>query len=65
VAKKCTDPGERRETIIYLASSPEVEGVSGKYFHKCRQVLPTAEAQSDADAQRLWDISAELSGVGV
>jgi hypothetical protein len=27
-------------------------------------VLPTAEAQNDADARRLWDISAGLSGVG-
>jgi NAD(P)-dependent dehydrogenase (short-subunit alcohol dehydrogenase family) len=57
-------PEEGAKTIIYLASSPEVEGVSGKYFHKCRQVLPTVQAQSDADARRLWDISAELSGVG-
>jgi NAD(P)-dependent dehydrogenase (short-subunit alcohol dehydrogenase family) len=58
-------PEEGANTIIYLASSPEVEGVSGKYFHKCKQVLPTAQAQSDGDARRLWDISAELSGVGV
>ena len=58
-------PEEGANTIIYLASSPEVEGVSGKYFHKCKQVLPTAQAQSDADARRLWAISAELSGVGV
>jgi NAD(P)-dependent dehydrogenase (short-subunit alcohol dehydrogenase family) len=57
-------PEEGANTIIYLASSSEVEGVSGKYFHKCKQVLPTAEAQSDADARRLWNISAELSGVG-
>jgi NAD(P)-dependent dehydrogenase (short-subunit alcohol dehydrogenase family) len=66
VAKKfALTPEEGANTIVYLASSPEVEGVSGKYFHKCKQVLPTAEAQSDADAQRLWDISAELSGVGL
>jgi NAD(P)-dependent dehydrogenase (short-subunit alcohol dehydrogenase family) len=57
-------PEEGAKTIIYLASSPEVEGISGKYFYKCKQVMPTAEAQNDADAQRLWDISAQLSGVG-
>jgi retinol dehydrogenase 12 len=66
VAKKfALTPEEGANTIVYLASSPEVEGVSGKYFHKCKQVLPTAEAQSDADARRLWDISADLSGVGL
>ncbi len=64
VAKKfALTPEEGADTIIYLASSPEVEGVSGKYFHKCKQVLPTAEARHDANARRLWDISAELSGV--
>jgi NAD(P)-dependent dehydrogenase (short-subunit alcohol dehydrogenase family) len=66
VAKKFALTSEEgANTIVYLASSPEVEGVSGKYYHKCKQVLPTGEAQSDADARRLWDISAELSGVGV
>jgi NAD(P)-dependent dehydrogenase (short-subunit alcohol dehydrogenase family) len=65
VAKKfALTQEEGAKTIVYLASSPEAEGVSGKYFHKCRQVLPTAEAQNDADASRLWDISAQLSGVG-
>ena len=65
VAKKfALTPQEGANTIVYLASSPEVDGVSGKYFHECKQVLPTAEAQKDADARRLWDISAQLSGVG-
>jgi NAD(P)-dependent dehydrogenase (short-subunit alcohol dehydrogenase family) len=58
-------PEEGARTIIYLASSPEVNGVSGKYFHKCRQELPTAQAQNDADARRLWNLSMQLSGVGV
>jgi retinol dehydrogenase 12 len=57
-------PEEGAKTIIYLASSPEVDGISGKYFHKCEQVTPTLEAQNDADAQRLWEISLQLSGLG-
>ena len=56
-------PEEGAETIIYLASSPEVAGVTGKYFYKCKEAAPTAEAQNDADARRLWDISADLSGM--
>jgi len=58
-------PEEGAKTIIYLSSSAEVDGVSGKYFHKCQQELPSAEAQNDADARRLWDISVQLSGVGI
>jgi NAD(P)-dependent dehydrogenase (short-subunit alcohol dehydrogenase family) len=58
-------PEEGAKTLVYLASSPEVNGVSGKYFHQCRQELPTAEAQNDADARRLWDVSVQLSGVDV
>jgi hypothetical protein len=50
--------------MVYLASSPDVAETSGGYFVKCNPATPTREAQNDADAKRLWDISAELSGVG-
>jgi NAD(P)-dependent dehydrogenase (short-subunit alcohol dehydrogenase family) len=57
-------PEEGAETIIYLASSAEVAGATGKYFYKCKEAVPTAEARNDADARRLWDLSAQLSGIG-
>jgi retinol dehydrogenase 12 len=57
-------PEEGAQTIIYLAASPEVAGTSGKYFDKCKEATPAAEARNDADARRLWDVSAQLSGVG-
>jgi retinol dehydrogenase 12 len=56
-------PAQGAKTLIYLASSPEVAAVSGKYFHNCKEELPTAQAQDDADARRLWEVSAQLSGV--
>jgi NAD(P)-dependent dehydrogenase (short-subunit alcohol dehydrogenase family) len=56
-------PEQGAETIVHLASSPDVEGVSGAYFVKCKEAAPSKEAQNDADAKRLWDISAELTGV--
>jgi NAD(P)-dependent dehydrogenase (short-subunit alcohol dehydrogenase family) len=66
VAKKfALTPEEGAKTIIYLASSPEVASVTGKYFHQCKEAIPTAEAQNDADARRLWDVSAELSGLTI
>jgi NAD(P)-dependent dehydrogenase (short-subunit alcohol dehydrogenase family) len=50
-------------TSVYLASSPEVEGVSGKYFSACREQTPSRQSQ-DADAVRqLWEVSEQLTGL--
>jgi retinol dehydrogenase 12 len=51
-------------TSVYLSSSPEVEGVSGQYFIKCRPAKPSREARDEQLAERLWQVSAELTGVG-
>ncbi|WP_235216952.1 SDR family oxidoreductase [Archangium violaceum] len=51
-------------TSVYLASSPEVEGVSAKYFIKSKVVRESKAAQSDEGAEKLWRKSAELTGVG-
>jgi NAD(P)-dependent dehydrogenase (short-subunit alcohol dehydrogenase family) len=50
------------ETIIYLASSPEVNGVTGEYFYQCRTKMPTTEAQDDEAGKRLWEESEKLAG---
>ena len=51
------------KTPIYLASSLEVEGVTGKYFVK-NVVVPSSEASYDeAAAGRLWELSARLTGI--
>jgi len=57
-------PEEGAQTIIYLASSPEMVDVSGEYFYQCKTVTPTAEARNDQDAKRLWDISQQIAGLG-
>ena len=46
-------PEQGAETIIYLASSPDVADVTGGYFVKSKIATPTKEAQNDADAKRL------------
>jgi NAD(P)-dependent dehydrogenase (short-subunit alcohol dehydrogenase family) len=56
-------PEEGAKTIIYLASSPDVAGVSGEYFYECKPATPTAEARNDADAKRLWEISQGIAGL--
>ena len=54
-------PEQGAETLVYLASSPEVAAVTGKYFHKCRPATPSREAQDDAKAQRLWDETLKIA----
>jgi len=56
-------PAQGARTSVYLSSSPEVEGVSGQYFYKCKPVQPKSWAR-DADAARqLWQVSEELVGL--
>jgi NAD(P)-dependent dehydrogenase (short-subunit alcohol dehydrogenase family) len=57
-------PQEGAQTIIYLASSPQVAGVSGVYFYESKPATPTAEARNDEDAKKLWEISAQIAGLG-
>ena len=56
-------PAKGARTSIYLASSPEVAGVSGEYFVKCRPKEPRRWAQDPDAARRLWQVSEELVGL--
>jgi NAD(P)-dependent dehydrogenase (short-subunit alcohol dehydrogenase family) len=56
-------PEKGAETIIHLASAPEVANVSGGYFYKNRLATPTSEAQDETSARRLWEETAKLTGV--
>jgi len=51
------------ETLVYLATSPEVANVSGRFFQNCRPGTLSAEAQDDALAQRLWRESERIAGL--
>tara|TARA_B100001029_G_scaffold49348_1_gene39413 strand:- start:4628 stop:5488 length:861 start_codon:yes stop_codon:yes gene_type:complete len=59
-AKK-TDKGA--ETSIYLCASPEVEKVTGEYFVDCEIEKLLGAAKSDDQAEKLWSISSELTGI--
>jgi NAD(P)-dependent dehydrogenase (short-subunit alcohol dehydrogenase family) len=56
-------PEDGAKTIIYLASSPDVADVTGEYFYECKIAKPTREAQNDADAKRLWEMSEQIAGL--
>jgi len=52
--------GEASRMPVYLATAPELEGVTGKYFTTGRAAEPSALAQDDAAAKRLWEMSERL-----
>ncbi len=56
-------PEKGAETIVYLASSQEVEGVTGKYFVNKRPVTSSRESNDEAVARRLWEVSERLTGI--
>jgi len=49
------------ETSIFLATSPEVEGVTGKYFTNKKAKPSSKDSYNKEYAKRLWDISLELT----
>ncbi|MBA3825550.1 MAG: SDR family oxidoreductase [Ktedonobacterales bacterium] len=54
-------PAKGAETPIYLATSPEVRGVTGKYFSKRRAISSSKESYVEADQARLWAMSEEIA----
>jgi NAD(P)-dependent dehydrogenase (short-subunit alcohol dehydrogenase family) len=48
------------KTSVYLASSPEVEGETGKYFAKCKATKSNAVSYDLASQKKLWALSEEL-----
>lgn len=54
---------EASDTVVYLAASPEVEGVTGEYFADCAVERPAAAARDERTRRRLWAVSADLTGL--
>ena len=56
-------PAKGADTAVYLASSPEVEGVTGKYFANRKARKSNKSSYDTAIARRLWQVSADLVGL--
>jgi NAD(P)-dependent dehydrogenase (short-subunit alcohol dehydrogenase family) len=56
-------PAQGADTAVWLATAPELAGVSGRYFYNRREHTPAAHARDDASAARLFEISAKLVGL--
>jgi len=57
-------PEDGAKTSIYLASSPEVAGVTGQYFVRCKPVRSSIASYDEQLARRLWEVSEKLTGLG-
>lgn len=57
------NPEKGAETSIYLASSPEVEVVTGKYFINKQEQKSSEASYNETFAKKLWDISIEMVGL--
>src|SRR4029077_15204529 len=49
--------------VLYVATSPELEGVTGKYFTKMHEVKSSQESYDEDSARRLWQISEQLTNM--
>jgi NAD(P)-dependent dehydrogenase (short-subunit alcohol dehydrogenase family) len=58
-------PEQGAQTSIYLASSPDVQGVTGKYFVDCKPVQSSPLSYDKSLAEKLWQVSLELTGKAV
>jgi NAD(P)-dependent dehydrogenase (short-subunit alcohol dehydrogenase family) len=57
-----TQPAQGAETSVYLATSPEVEGISGKYFVKRKQKASSRASYDLVVGEKLWNLSTALTG---
>jgi NAD(P)-dependent dehydrogenase (short-subunit alcohol dehydrogenase family) len=55
-------PAQGAQTQVYVASAPELAGITGGYWVKSAPTTPSAAAQDDAAAGRLWEVSEQLVG---
>lgn len=55
-------PEEGAATSIYLASSADVEGITGKYYENCKPMVANWKAYVADSRKRFWDLSCEMTG---
>ena len=61
IGARGVDAARGAETLIYLAASPEVEGITGKYFVDCRAVASSSLSYNAGLASGLWEMSERLT----
>ena len=63
VHRNSLTPEQGASTVVYLASSPDVEGVTGKYFVRERERTSDPVSYDESAAKRLWEVSKAMTGL--
>lgn len=61
LARNLIGPEKAAETILYMATSPEVAGVSGKYFFEKKPIESSPASYDEEAGKRLWEISERMT----
>ncbi len=56
-------PAKAAQALVYMASAPELENVSGKHFAKGKEKESSRESHDMHAAERLWQVSEDLTRV--
>ena len=56
-------PERGADTVVWAASAPELDGVTGGYFHDRRPKRSSQRSHDETTAKRLWQVSEELVGL--
>jgi hypothetical protein len=56
-------PKQGAETSLFVATSPALEGVTGRYFRESAESRPSLRALDEVTARRLWEVSERLTGL--
>jgi NAD(P)-dependent dehydrogenase (short-subunit alcohol dehydrogenase family) len=56
-------PEQGAETPVYLATSPEVEGITGQYYSECQPIKSSQASYNQDDWARLWEVSEAMTGI--
>ncbi|SCP98676.1 SDR family NAD(P)-dependent oxidoreductase [Anaerobium acetethylicum] len=57
------DPVIAGEAIYYLAADPEMNGVSGRFFHLTIEEKPAPHARDRKMGKRIWELSRQMAGI--
>ena len=63
-ALRAISPTKAAQYVLYLATSPDLDGVTGRYFDRGRLAESSPESYDADAARRLWDVSARLTQLG-
>jgi NAD(P)-dependent dehydrogenase (short-subunit alcohol dehydrogenase family) len=61
--RQLISPRKGAETLVYLAASRDVAGITGKYFYCKREVESSPDSRDREEARHLWELSLRLTGI--